>query len=714
MKKKLTILAFLFLAMILPGMVSAQSFQAESLSNLGNASWDILSDITFDTEGNYYIAGSFSDVITINGDDYPSLGQRDIFLVKSNAEHQVQWVRRIGDTGDEHAYSIVCDNENSIYLTGAFSETLNIGGPYTATGITDLFLIKYNTAGTHQWTKAFSSTAPAKKSFLRKDAEGNIWLAGNFSKQITLVTSSFTTETKSNIYIAMFNTSGELQESFHLNNVNPIVLKDFAIDNNSSLYFAGYFENRVDLEAFAFDAIGKKDAFVAKCSSSGAVSWLKVAGSYYNDEANCISLDQNGNVLIAGDFKDEISFFSATTTTIETTKSNEVFLASYAAADGELNWAKELGGNSSNYSSSIAMAENNKFYLNGTYKGELKGGATPINSLKQSKDIFVGRFDTEGNEETMTKAGGDYEDQTQIGYSISEKSLFIGGQFSTNFNLIDKSINNQNYQDVFYGELIELVEPVDCGAFPVVDLGDDVKNICAGSTYTIDAGPGFDTYIWNGIEGSRTLTVSTPGNYTITASYANGCTSTGSVDVTISPNPIVDLGPDINVSSRETYVLGTVGTFESYLWSNNSTESTLTVEGNSISVTTVYSLLVTDENGCVGNDEITLTVGRSGRGIANNNNENTLLLSEHQDEALKSSGYNVYPNPNNGVFFISVSIPQKIKSMALFDINGNKIKSIESINSSPHKVELSNLPKGIYILRVFEGESIKEFKIIHQ
>ncbi len=70
-----------------------------------------------------------------------------------------------------------------------------------------------------------------------------------------------------------------------------------------------------------------------------------------------------------------------------------------------------------------------------------------------------------------------------------------------------------------------------------VDLGADIE-IESGSSTTLDAGTGFDAYSWSNGTSSQTITVSTPGDYTVSVTL-NGCTTTDVVTV----SEIVNITP---------------------------------------------------------------------------------------------------------------------------------------------------------------------------
>ena len=110
----------------------------------------------------------------------------------------------------------------------------------------------------------------------------------------------------------------------------------------------------------------------------------------------------------------------------------------------------------------------------------------------------------------------------------------------------------------------------------------------------------------------NTIIKATPtaaGAYTYTAvlTAGNGCTRTVSTGaVTVNPLPIVNLGNDTSFCSGNSITLNAGNTGSSYLWSTGATTQTVVA-----TATGTYSVRVTNTNGCIGRDTISLTVNPS-------------------------------------------------------------------------------------------------------
>ncbi len=137
---------------------------------------------------------------------------------------------------------------------------------------------------------------------------------------------------------------------------------------------------------------------------------------------------------------------------------------------------------------------------------------------------------------------------------------------------------------------------------PTVDLGMD-QQTCAGGSITLDAGNTGSTYLWSNGSTSQSITVSTSGNYSVVVTDANGCSATDDVNVTVHPNPTVDLGMDQETCAGGSITLDAGNTGSTYLWNTGASTQSITVSASGN-----YSVFVTDANGCSATDDVNVTV----------------------------------------------------------------------------------------------------------
>ncbi|MCE2789180.1 MAG: hypothetical protein LW630_04625, partial [Saprospiraceae bacterium] len=137
------------------------------------------------------------------------------------------------------------------------------------------------------------------------------------------------------------------------------------------------------------------------------------------------------------------------------------------------------------------------------------------------------------------------------------------------------------------------------------------SDLCAGATIQLVAESNATSFEWkkNNVaiagQSTKTLAVNSAGTYQCVAVSSAGCKKESTSVVTSRPSPSADLGADLSLCPDEVKVLSP-GAAKQYLWSDNSTASTLSVNAGKPSSLTknTISVLLTNEFGCSDNDTI--------------------------------------------------------------------------------------------------------------
>lgn len=135
--------------------------------------------------------------------------------------------------------------------------------------------------------------------------------------------------------------------------------------------------------------------------------------------------------------------------------------------------------------------------------------------------------------------------------------------------------------------------------------------VCVGGTVAVTAS-GASTYTWapatylSATSGASVNFVNgTTTNYTVTGTSAAGCINTDPVTVTVNGNAPINAGPDVAICLGASTTLTATGG-STYSWDNGLGAGA----SHSVSpvTTTTYTVNGTDINGCLGSDQVTVTV----------------------------------------------------------------------------------------------------------
>lgn len=311
-----------------------------------------------------------------------------------------------------------------------------------------------------------------------------------------------------------------------------------------------------------------------------------------------------------------------------------------------------------------------------------------------------------------------------------------------------------------------------------ITTGTSVTNVlCHGAStgaidLTVNNATAPVSYTWSNSATTEDLSGVGAGTYSVSIIDANGCTAADTAEITepatavsgsvaVSPSPtIAGHAPNTiylgygsqSVTLTATANNGTPG--YTYSWSNGATTASTTVSPVS---TTVYTVTITDANGCTYSQSQTIKVidarcGNNNNKVlvchippGNNSKAHTICISPNAvpshlahgcyvgpcgsakggrntgdengnislQEVTEEGVWNIYPNPNNGTFVLE--LPSKDQAQIIItNVQGQVVYKQEVNNTSKLTVELGNAAKGIYLVQVVSGHDTYQTKLTVQ
>jgi trimeric autotransporter adhesin len=201
-------------------------------------------------------------------------------------------------------------------------------------------------------------------------------------------------------------------------------------------------------------------------------------------------------------------------------------------------------------------------------------------------------------------------------YQTLEVTICFGENALVNGNLYSESGTYIDSFQTVHGcdSIIEIVISIENQLSPQITAGS--LNFCVGSETTLDAGPGFDTYLWSNGANTQTTTVNASGNYTVSVTQGE-CESTASVDITtaICDPVVVDIESSVSSGCSPLQVQFSnngSGTNLTYQWSfGNGLFSNAAAPTMVYGVPGVYTVQLILSNGLAsdtGSVDITVTI----------------------------------------------------------------------------------------------------------
>jgi hypothetical protein len=220
--------------------------------------------------------------------------------------------------------------------------------------------------------------------------------------------------------------------------------RGIATDGSGNSFVTGRFNGIVTFGDTTLTSAGCGDIFIAKYDGSGNLLWTKQAGSEGCDFGADIATDSSGNWLVTG-FINEIAIFDDTTVT---PNAGKIFLAKYDGS-GNLLWLQQGGGNGDISSGNDIVTDGSGNWLvTGEVQGTVTFGDTTLPGLG-GVDIFIAKYDGNGNFLWLQLAGGSSEDQGfGIATDSSDNSL-VTGRFKGTATFSDTTLRSTGSWDMF-------------------------------------------------------------------------------------------------------------------------------------------------------------------------------------------------------------------------------------------------------------------------
>lgn len=217
-----------------------------------------------------------------------------------------------------------------------------------------------------------------------------------------------------------------------------------------------------------------------------------------------------------------------------------------------------------------------------------------------------------------------------------------------------------------------------------ISLQSDINHVtCYGldnGLIDVDAsgGDSLYTYFWSNGDSNNTVQNLKPGHYEINVMDQSGCIKNEEFMISQPERLITNL--DYTQPTENTFgsinlnVVGGVQPY-TYQWNHGETSEDL----NNV-ISDFYEVLVTDANGCMSSENVTLT------------NQSNNLTSVNE---IEGEGFDLYPNPTDGNAQVRI-LSYQYNRLTVQNVNGQMV----NVKIQNNMVNLDNLASGLYIIKL--------------
>lgn len=366
---------------------------------------DQINDVTFDASGNMYVAGYTKS----NFSGTSNLGFSDCYVAKYNSSGTLTWRQQLGTSLFDSCQAVTVDAASNVFVAGI---TQGVFTGQSSYGNLDAFVIKLDSSGSQLWVEQFGTSGTEAVNAMHVDGSNRPVTAGSTTGTLPGATSL---GGQDGFVIRQNTNNGNIAVAVQIGTASDDEILDISLDASNRWWVAGYTSGTFTGQT----SLGGIDAFFARYSNAGVLSFVRQIGSTADDYATgATPHDINTNPVVVGTTEGTIlGEVSA--------GGEDVFIAEYNVT-GTQQWLTQAG-TASNDGAQGACAETSgtNYYFAGTTNGAFSGESNAGGS-----DIFIMKYSGAGVLQWVDQFGSTVNDNTSSMICTAAGVSYIGGRTS--------------------------------------------------------------------------------------------------------------------------------------------------------------------------------------------------------------------------------------------------------------------------------------------
>ncbi len=379
-------------------------------------------------DGGTAAAGWFTGSATVAGTTLAGLGNADIPLLRFDAAGTLQWSRVLGGASWEYAESLTSTPDGGLVLAGRFQGPASFGGStLTPHGSQDGALAAYDAAGAFRWQRQLGAGYRGSMAAVAADAS-------------RVVATGYTMPTAFDaldLFVATYGLDGTPQRFTIIPNDGNASGLGIALGADGATAVVGMFSNTIDFGGGPMTSLNAQtDGFVAVLEPTGMHRWSRQVGAPDGSEQLESVTFAGNDVAVCGTVVKPVD---VGTGLLPALGSSDALVIVYGPGGAPM-WARRFGGINNDYCKAIAYdAATGEVVVAGSFDGTMGGLGGPLLVSAGSSDVFVIRMAAANGAVTSARRfGGTGADvawevtpQTVGGYFFGAGGAWPGGSVTS-------------------------------------------------------------------------------------------------------------------------------------------------------------------------------------------------------------------------------------------------------------------------------------------
>lgn len=325
------------------------SHTIEWQKTLGGSFYDYAQSMQQTADGGYIVAGYTN---SYDGDATGNHGNDDAWIVKLDASGTTQWRKVLGGQDADRAYAIQQTTDGGYVMAGyTYSNEGDVSGNH---GSSDYWVVKLTASGIIEWQKTYGGSGPESAFAIKQTTDGGYIMAGASNSNDWDASGN---QGYIDFWVVKLTATGAIQWQKSMGGTDSDQAYSIQQTADGGYIAAGStYSNNGDVSGNH----GSVDVWVVKLDASGAVEWNKTLGGSAIEQAYSILQSADGGYILAGYTNSSDGDVSRT----DTSFNFDVWVVKLHAT-GTIEWEKVFGGANGDLANGIGHTADGGYVLGG-------------------------------------------------------------------------------------------------------------------------------------------------------------------------------------------------------------------------------------------------------------------------------------------------------------------------------------------------------------
>jgi hypothetical protein len=438
---------FIILLWLDPGHASAQTLQWAKSAAGG---WD---DHGFrlagDPQGNCIIAGHSEGFCHFDNLIMHSYGCTDGFLAKYDGSGQAAWVRHFGTMICDYAHAVCTDPDANVYVAADMIYGARFDSAFTdSLGDHDIVLAKYDPNGNFLWVKSFGGPGPDLCGYDMQYHDGSLYLMGEFYDTVAFDSIVLVPTGRRDGFVMKVDTAGAVQWVRQGSCTHDFEMQSLSISPAGDIYIAARFRGYAYFGPFGIQATTPIPHLIARLDTDGYVRWVKQFSGRRFTEHTRIAASHSGDFFIASETYENLEIDS-----MLFPNDGMSWLARMDSA-GNLKWLSRA--KSTRYIRPLALVvdAHDNAYVSGDFQDTAIIGNVLLLAPRQNSNTFVAHYADDGSLVSAFPLKSNWYNAPGDLYLEGDTALYITGHYYDSIYVGSQMLLGLGRWDIYLAKFI--------------------------------------------------------------------------------------------------------------------------------------------------------------------------------------------------------------------------------------------------------------------